>query len=41
MRPQQRQKADRETMLNALKTGDRVVITSGMHGTVTARASTR
>jgi len=35
MRPQQRQKADRERMLNALKKGDRVVTTSGMHGTVT------
>jgi preprotein translocase subunit YajC len=34
LRPQQRQKADRERMLNALKRGDRVVTTSGMHGTV-------
>jgi preprotein translocase subunit YajC len=35
LRPQQRQKADRERMLSALKRGDRVVTTSGMHGTVT------
>jgi len=34
LRPQQRQKADRERMLGALKKGDRVVTTSGMHGTV-------
>jgi preprotein translocase subunit YajC len=34
LRPQQKQKADRERMLNALKKGDRVVTTSGMHGTV-------
>src|SRR5882672_12963636 len=34
LRPQQRQKADRERMLTALKRGDRVVMTSGMHGTV-------
>jgi preprotein translocase subunit YajC len=34
LRPQQRQKAERERMLNALKRGDRVVTTSGLHGTV-------
>ncbi|HTO13961.1 MAG TPA: preprotein translocase subunit YajC [Candidatus Binatia bacterium] len=34
LRPQQRQKADRERMLGGLKKGDRVVTTSGMHGTV-------
>ena len=34
LRPQQRQKADRERMLGALKRGDRVVTTSGIHGTV-------
>ena len=34
LRPQQRQKADRERMLVGLKKGDRVVTTSGMHGTV-------
>ena len=35
LRPQQRQKADRERMLAAIKKGDRVVTTSGLHGTVT------
>jgi preprotein translocase subunit YajC len=34
IRPQQRQKRDRETMLSAVKKGDRVVTTSGLHGTV-------
>jgi preprotein translocase subunit YajC len=34
LRPQQRQKADRERMLNALKRGDRVVTSGGLHGTV-------
>src|SRR5215475_3957746 len=34
LRPQQKQKADRERMLGALKKGDRVVTTSGMHGTI-------
>ena len=38
LRPQQRQKADRERMLGALKRGDRVVTTSGLHGTVTGLA---
>jgi preprotein translocase subunit YajC len=36
LRPQQRQKAERERMLSAVKKGDRVVTTGGMHGTVTA-----
>jgi preprotein translocase subunit YajC len=36
IRPQQRQRRDREQMLSAIKRGDRVVTTSGMHGTVTA-----
>jgi preprotein translocase subunit YajC len=36
LRPQQRQKADRERMLNALKRGDRVVTSGGLHGTVVA-----
>lgn len=36
LRPQQRQKADRERMLSALKRGDRVVTSSGLHGTVVA-----
>jgi preprotein translocase subunit YajC len=34
LRPQQRQKAERERMLTALKKGDRVVTSSGMHGTI-------
>jgi preprotein translocase subunit YajC len=34
LRPQQRQKAERERMLTALKKGDKVVTNSGMHGTV-------
>jgi preprotein translocase subunit YajC len=34
LRPQQRQKAERERMLSAIKKGDKVVTTSGMHGTV-------
>ena len=34
IRPQQKQKRDRETMLAAVKKGDRVVTTSGLHGTV-------
>ncbi len=36
IRPQQRQKADRQRMVDGLKRGDRVVTTSGIHGTVTA-----
>jgi preprotein translocase subunit YajC len=35
IRPQQKQKQERERMLAAVKKGDRVVTTSGMHGTVT------
>jgi len=35
IRPQQKQKRDREQMLSALKKGDRIVTTSGLHGTVT------
>jgi len=34
IRPQQRQKRDRERMLSAIKKGDRVVTSSGIHGTV-------
>ena len=34
IRPQQRQKRDRERMLSAIKKGDRVVTSSGLHGTV-------
>ena len=35
LRPQQRQKQERERMLASLKRGDRVVTTGGLHGTVT------
>ena len=35
IRPQQRQKQQREQMLRAIKRGDRVVTSSGMFGTVT------
>ncbi len=34
IRPQQKQKRERETMLSALKKGDRVVTTGGLHGTI-------
>jgi preprotein translocase subunit YajC len=34
IRPQQRQRRERETMLGAVKKGDRVVTTGGLHGTV-------
>lgn len=34
IRPQQRQKADRQRMLEVLKRGDRVVTSGGLHGTV-------
>ena len=40
IRPQQRQKAERERMLRAIKRGDRVVTTSGMYGTVTNLSDT-
>ena len=40
LRPQQRQKAERERMLAAVKKGDRVVTTSGMHGTVLSHTRT-
>src|SRR3989449_11433467 len=36
IRPQQKQKREREQMLAALKRGDRVVTSSGLHGTVTS-----
>ena len=36
IRPQQRQKADRQRMLDSLKRGDRVVTASGLHGTITS-----
>jgi preprotein translocase subunit YajC len=35
IRPQQRQRRERERMLSAVKKGDRIVTSSGMHGTVT------
>ncbi len=34
IRPQQKQKADRQRMLGSLKRGDKVVTTGGLHGTV-------
>jgi len=34
IRPQQRQKKEREAMLTSVKKGDRVVTSSGLHGTV-------
>src|SRR5262252_5948671 len=36
IRPQQTQKKEREATLAAVKKGDRVVTTSGVHGTVVA-----
>ena len=35
IRPQQKQRRDREHMLSAVKKGDRIVTTGGLHGTVT------
>src|SRR5437867_554906 len=35
IRPQQKQKREREQMLSAIKKGDRIVTTGGLHGTVT------
>jgi preprotein translocase subunit YajC len=35
IRPQQKQRREREAMLGALKKGDRVVTTGGLHGTIT------
>src|SRR3972149_1173528 len=34
IRPQQKQKREREALLRTVKKGDRVVTSSGMHGTV-------
>ena len=34
IRPQQKQKREREALLRAVRKGDRVVTSSGMHGTV-------
>ncbi|MBM4442079.1 MAG: preprotein translocase subunit YajC [Candidatus Rokubacteria bacterium] len=36
IRPQQRQRKERERLLSAVKRGDKVVTTSGIHGTVTS-----
>ncbi len=35
LRPQQKQKQERDQMLSSIKRGDRVVTTGGLHGTVT------
>jgi len=35
IRPQQTQRRERERLLSAIKRGDRVVTTGGLHGTVT------
>ena len=35
IRPQQKQRREREALLAAVKRGDRVVTTGGIHGTVT------
>ena len=40
IRPQQKQKRDREAMLSAVKPGDRVVMSSGLHGTVVKLSDT-
>ena len=40
IRPQQRQKQQREQMLRAIKRGDKVVTTSGIFGTVTNLSDT-
>lgn len=35
IRPQQKQRRQREQLLSAIKRGDRVVTSSGLHGTIT------
>jgi preprotein translocase subunit YajC len=35
IRPQQKQKREREQLLASLKRGDRIVTTGGLHGTIT------
>ena len=40
IRPQQKQKRERERMLSAVKPGDRVVMSSGLHGTVVKLSDT-
>ena len=41
IRPQQKQKRAREAMLRALKKGDRVVTSGGLHGTITGLEETK
>jgi preprotein translocase subunit YajC len=41
IRPQQKQKRERETMLKSLKKGDRIVTSGGLHGTVTGLEETK
>ena len=40
VRPQQKQRKEREAILTAVKKGDRVVTTSGLHGTVVGLSET-
>jgi preprotein translocase subunit YajC len=40
IRPQQKQRQDRDRMLSAIKRGDRVVTTGGLYGTVTNLSDT-
>jgi preprotein translocase subunit YajC len=40
IRPQQKQKREREATLGSVKKGDRVVTTSGLHGTVVGLGET-
>ncbi len=40
IRPQQKQRKERETLLAAVKKGDRVVTTSGLYGTVVGLSET-
>src|SRR5574341_1400577 len=40
IRPQQKQRREREQLLRALKRGDRVVTSSGLHGTITGLTDT-
>jgi preprotein translocase subunit YajC len=35
IRPQQRQRRERDQLLSALRKGDRVITSSGLHGTIT------
>lgn len=40
IRPQQKQRRERDRMLEALRRGDRVVTTGGLHGTITNLSET-